>query len=49
VSVSITNPSARLPLIMASPMRQSGAFFVILTRKERDKLLSSPLPVLEEA
>ena len=48
VSVRITNPSARLLLIMAYPMRQSGVFFVVMARKEQDKPFSFPLPVFEE-
>lgn len=40
MSVSSTNPCAKLALSMASPMRQSGTFFVILVRKEQDKPFS---------
>jgi hypothetical protein len=49
VFVSSTNLFARLPLIMTCPMRQSGVFWGLLTRKAQDKPLSFPLPVFEDA
>jgi hypothetical protein len=49
VSVSSTNPFARLPLSMVSPMRQSGAFFVVMARKEQDKPRSFHTALFEDA
>ena len=48
-SVRITTPCARLPLSTACPTKPSDGSFVHLATTERDKPLSSPLPVFEDA
>lgn len=49
VSLNTTNPCARLPLITACPMKPSDGSFELLANTEQDKLLSSLLPVYEDA
>src|ERR1700738_1865889 len=45
VSVSTTNPSARLPLLTGCPTKRSGVSFVLLATTEQDRRLFPSLPV----